>query len=123
MIRPPPRSTRTDTLFPYPTLFRSGRDEARGRLDADAQRHAREHGRAALRRGAAPGRPHGPDRPAPRRPRRGPAQKGAAGLRGEFLLGMGRGKRWNPGNNADTLFRLLLEKKKKHEPTTDDHKN
>src|SRR3546814_4394086 len=26
MIRPPPRSTRTDTLFPYTTLFRSGRD-------------------------------------------------------------------------------------------------
>src|SRR3546814_16032546 len=24
MIRRPPRSTRTDTLFPYPTLFRSG---------------------------------------------------------------------------------------------------
>src|SRR3546814_4388830 len=23
MIRPPPRSTRTDTLVPYPTLFRS----------------------------------------------------------------------------------------------------
>src|SRR3546814_15093241 len=23
MIRPPPRSTPTDTLFPYPTLFRS----------------------------------------------------------------------------------------------------
>src|SRR3546814_4637344 len=23
MIRPPPRSTRTDTLFPHPTLFRS----------------------------------------------------------------------------------------------------
>src|SRR3546814_8694241 len=29
MIRRPPRSTRTDTLFPYTTLFRSGR---RGRL-------------------------------------------------------------------------------------------
>src|SRR3546814_7355581 len=27
MFRPPPRSTRTDTLFPYPTLFRS--DHAR----------------------------------------------------------------------------------------------
>src|SRR3546814_4974678 len=27
MIRPPPRSTRTDTLFPYTTLFRSGRPE------------------------------------------------------------------------------------------------
>src|SRR3546814_8496924 len=26
MIRRPPRSTRTDTLFPYTTLFRSGRD-------------------------------------------------------------------------------------------------
>src|SRR3546814_7440761 len=24
MTRPPPRSTRTDTLFPYTTLFRSG---------------------------------------------------------------------------------------------------
>src|SRR3546814_19865687 len=26
MIRRPPRSTRTDTLFPYTTLFRSGLD-------------------------------------------------------------------------------------------------
>src|SRR3546814_8232181 len=26
MIRPPPRSTRTDTLFPYTTLFRSAPD-------------------------------------------------------------------------------------------------
>src|SRR3546814_19462100 len=30
MIRRPPRSTRTDTLFPYTTLFRSERQE-RGR--------------------------------------------------------------------------------------------
>src|SRR3546814_15246047 len=27
MIRRPPRSTRTDTLFPYTTLFRSGHDD------------------------------------------------------------------------------------------------
>src|SRR3546814_14288335 len=27
MIRRPPRSTRTDTLFPYTTLFRSPKDE------------------------------------------------------------------------------------------------
>src|SRR3546814_3409981 len=27
MIRRPPRSTRTDTLFPYTTLFRSMRDQ------------------------------------------------------------------------------------------------
>src|SRR3546814_11255530 len=32
MIRRPPRSTRTDTLFPYTTLFRSGRGEI-GRQD------------------------------------------------------------------------------------------
>src|SRR3546814_19204904 len=30
MIRRPPRSTRTDTLFPYTTLFRSSLAEARG---------------------------------------------------------------------------------------------
>src|SRR3546814_17387812 len=36
MIRRPPRSTRTDTLFPYTTLFRSRRqaEEARGAGDA-----------------------------------------------------------------------------------------
>src|SRR3546814_17503627 len=28
MLRRPPRSTRTDTLFPYTTLFRSGRGTA-----------------------------------------------------------------------------------------------
>src|SRR3546814_14125951 len=33
MIRRPPRSTRTDTLFPYTTLFRSpGRNNAMGRM-------------------------------------------------------------------------------------------
>src|SRR3546814_6876107 len=30
MIRRPPRSTRTDTLFPYTTLFRSGRLATQG---------------------------------------------------------------------------------------------
>src|SRR3546814_16989740 len=33
MIRRPPRSTRTDTLFPYTTLFRSGFDLERHRDD------------------------------------------------------------------------------------------
>src|SRR3546814_19829627 len=32
MIRRPPRSTRTDTLFPYTTLFRSLKAAARGEL-------------------------------------------------------------------------------------------
>src|SRR3546814_2197991 len=34
MIRRPPRSTRTDTLFPYTTLFRSLAEETRKRLNA-----------------------------------------------------------------------------------------
>src|SRR3546814_3222514 len=34
MIRRPPRSTRTDTLFPYTTLFRSGGECRRRRSDA-----------------------------------------------------------------------------------------
>src|SRR3546814_14958454 len=46
MIRLPPRSTRTDTLFPYPTLFRSGRQCVRGRLAAPE--HELEHGIIAL---------------------------------------------------------------------------
>src|SRR3546814_8860857 len=36
MIRPPPRSTRTDTLFPYTTLFRS---EARPAIREHLQDH------------------------------------------------------------------------------------
>src|SRR3546814_3687145 len=35
MIRRPPRSTRTDTLFPYTTLFRSAVAAARNTLYAD----------------------------------------------------------------------------------------
>src|SRR3546814_10001635 len=33
MIRRPPRSTRTDTLFPYTTLFRSGAERRAAALD------------------------------------------------------------------------------------------
>src|SRR3546814_4420273 len=39
MIRRPPRSTRTDTLFPYTTLFRSKGLGAPARLAAPAARH------------------------------------------------------------------------------------
>src|SRR3546814_5092614 len=39
MIRRPPRSTRTDTLFPYTTLFRSFTEPDRGRV-AHRQRDA-----------------------------------------------------------------------------------
>src|SRR3546814_6622908 len=41
MIRRPPRSTRTDTLFPYTTLFRSRRNLRLGlRLWCGRRRHA-----------------------------------------------------------------------------------
>src|SRR3546814_2715442 len=68
MIRRPPRSTRTDTLFPYTTLFRSnlGRQPVPRRAEHDAadrdprrrapRRHrryrARRHARAAAHRRA-----------------------------------------------------------------------
>src|SRR3546814_7101144 len=42
MIRRPPRSTRTDTLFPYTTLFRSQRQRRRGGGgNADRRGHGR----------------------------------------------------------------------------------
>src|SRR3546814_6030982 len=48
MIRRPPRSTRTDTLFPYTTLFRSD-----GALREAPLSRCRSH-RSATRRFAAP---------------------------------------------------------------------
>src|SRR3546814_1811257 len=48
MIRRPPRSTRTDTLFPYTTLFRSG---TRGAPSADGA----GKGAGAIRGGGAEG--------------------------------------------------------------------
>src|SRR3546814_5447723 len=49
MIRLPPRSTRTDTLFPYTTLFRSARAAIRHRrTSADGVRARRRHAHDAL---------------------------------------------------------------------------
>src|SRR3546814_4368204 len=47
MIRRPPRSTRTDTLFPYTTLFRS-----RGGIDAGDMASGRKRGRELARSAA-----------------------------------------------------------------------
>src|SRR3546814_13018295 len=42
MIRRPPRTTRTDTLFPYPTRFRSAEDAADAdTLLVDVEHHLR----------------------------------------------------------------------------------
>src|SRR3546814_5663471 len=60
MIRRPPRSTRTDTLFPYTTLFRSRAPEESGRTPGPLRRDAGAHprhprlGEALLPEGARP---------------------------------------------------------------------
>src|SRR3546814_16925608 len=46
MIRRPPRSTRTDTLFPYTTLFRSPERRGRQRRGQRARRLDRPQGEA-----------------------------------------------------------------------------
>src|SRR3546814_343160 len=48
MIRRPPRSTRTDTLFPYTTLFRSFRDAvgSGGLLKGDKKTYQMDYGNA-----------------------------------------------------------------------------
>src|SRR3546814_6980593 len=57
MIRRPPRSTRTDTLFPYTTLFRSDADQGPDRHAGHRHPHAgrdqvlRQRPRAAGRAG------------------------------------------------------------------------
>src|SRR3546814_10325813 len=69
MIRRPPRSTRTDTLFPYTTLFRSLRQDARDRVEhellAPVERDddgnpvgAGAHGRRSARRFRIRSQPH-----------------------------------------------------------------
>src|SRR3546814_16491372 len=54
MIRRPPRSTRTDTLFPYTTLFRSHDQRDRQRQIGQQPQRARDIA-AAWRRGTGVG--------------------------------------------------------------------
>src|SRR3546814_18513679 len=49
MIRRPPRSTRTDTLFPYTTLFRSCSGEVGGSAGTGRRAHHLRAGRRPLR--------------------------------------------------------------------------
>src|SRR3546814_5691135 len=86
MIRRPPRSTRTDPLFPYTTLFRSGREPhilGGERLGFAFVHHPGRHG----------GRPLAEDPPRPRTVNRGitvslhPARDAADDL---FLLALDR---------------------------------
>src|SRR3546814_1359555 len=67
MIRRPPRSTRTDTLFPYTTLFRSSRALRRA---VDPEERRRHDGGAQDRDPLCRGVGQGGDRQAERRHRK-----------------------------------------------------
>src|SRR3546814_2243761 len=76
MIRRPPRSTRTDTLFPYTTLFRSHlHGEERRGVDSDAAFLDRRHQHVTVVRLASqnPGKQLDQRRTADRRPHVMPA--------------------------------------------------
>src|SRR3546814_11215149 len=94
MIRRPPRSTRTDTLFPYTTLFRS----------------------ASTR----PTTTHRPiSRPSERRWNRWVRRRRATyPLRGNGMPRSEEHTSETPVTNAHLVCRLLLEKKKKDEKDT-----
>src|SRR3546814_1061873 len=69
MIRRPPRTTRTDTLFPYTTLFRSNRewrdyhlDRHRAAHGADPHRQLEPEAQPRGRGAAAPAGVQQPDR-------------------------------------------------------------
>src|SRR3546814_4776420 len=50
MIRLPPRSTRTDTLFPYTTLFRSTGDFEQGAVDGQGKLVRPQQGKFSFQR-------------------------------------------------------------------------
>src|SRR3546814_13387789 len=105
MIRRPPRSTRTDTLFPYTTLFRSlddARRRAAGRGADVRARDDRRISRAALYRGQAAAalsrrryRRPGAGRGAARLSRRADARRAAARY-GPEIGRASRGERGGP---------------------------
>src|SRR3546814_2412674 len=74
MIRLPPRSTRTDTLFPYTTLFRSC---------SGGTRRGRRGGRGRPQCGPARGRRRGPWRARERRGKPEPTSHVPLALRSE----------------------------------------
>src|SRR3546814_1299802 len=100
MIRRPPRSTRTDTLFPYTTLFRSPQPEQRVRhgRQCAARQNVRRRCRGRMESNARPGH----------QLRRGMAQREE----------IGRAHVRTPVTNAHLVCRLPLEKKNKTNNTT-----
>src|SRR3546814_9330901 len=103
MIRRPPRSTRTDTLFPYTTLFRSLRHSF---LDLNAPELCRGH------RSNRPFPTARRKRPARRRDRRRSREICIPRLIRWHLRKIGRAHVLTPVTNAHLVCRLLLGKTK-----------
>src|SRR3546814_3298858 len=100
MIRRPPRSTRTDTLLPYTTLFRSPARDRRRRAAAP-RRPARRRYRGLRGERHLPWHRH-----------RHAIERGArTGARRD--AGDRKSTRLTPVTNAHLVCRLLLEKKNK----------
>src|SRR3546814_9912242 len=110
----PPRSTRTDPLFPYTTLFRSrvlrvpprarGADRARGAAARGAAHHLAAALRAATQQGAAAGLDD-PPRPLPLRP---PGRARAAARLGRRRPAPASRRRAAGGRSAPRLRLLRL---------------
>src|SRR3546814_1352075 len=97
MIRRPPRSTRTDTLFPYTTLFRSHSLLRTRRPDAAAAAYRRQLPRLRCTAGRSPD-----------------FHSQLPGARHDKI---GRAHVLTPVTNAHLVCRLLLEKKKTKKTT------
>src|SRR3546814_4155031 len=117
MIRRPPRSTRTDTLFPYATLFRSpGQDGGSDRVEAEFERG--DHAEVAA---AAPQRPEQVGVLVLRRPQ--PLALGRHDVDGEQVVDR-EARSEEHTSELQSLMRIsyavfCLEKKKKHKDRTD----
>src|SRR3546814_9130224 len=126
MIRRPPRSTRTDTLFPYTTLFRSAYGRIKARIFTGCQHAVVNRDDAAVMALAPNGaRSFGLSEPAA-------DQYGLLEVDGQpwlcrgesritnheslmiFGLQIGRAHVGTPVTNANIVCRLLLVKKKKN---------
>src|SRR3546814_2111569 len=114
MRRRPPISTRTDTLFPYTTLFRSGRVALQHPDVLFPRQGQGGHRELPTGRFVAGGRHLGGDSRSKGRCRAEVCSvtmeptKGAAGA----SWGDRKSTRLNPVTNAHLVCRLLLEKKK-----------
>src|SRR3546814_16887353 len=107
MRRRPPRSTRTDTLCPYATLFRSLQDATPLTLGQEFSGYANQLYRAGRR--IEPAIAHGTDRLAPGGPAVGNGLNSPAGFSAEFCAALGEICD-HPFMPAATLFEALAAK-------------